>query len=324
MRKSKVLSLLMIGVLALGVLSGCSKEAPEKEEVESDNKVEDVAGNPVKIEHKLGETVLEDRPRKVIVFDYGILDAMEEMGLGDRVVGLPKKSVPEYLDKFKGEEYEDIGTLQEPNFELMYEMKPDLIIIGDRQADAYNEFEEIAPTLYVSIMDGEYMELFEKNMINLGKIFDIEDEAAEKIEEVKAEVGELHNLARERGGKSLFLMANDGELNVYGKGSRFGVLFNEFGVSPVDEEIDVSTHGQKITYEYIVENDPDFIFVMDRGQITGADTSAKDVMENELIETTKAYKNDKIVYLNSPIWYVASGGINSTKIMVEDIMNGLK
>ncbi len=40
-------------------------------------------------------------------------------------------------------------------------------------------------------------------------------------------------------------MANDGNLSVFGEGSRFGVLYKEFGIVPADENIESSTHGQK-------------------------------------------------------------------------------
>lgn len=308
----------ILSLLAVVLLVGCTtnkgkEDGPEAEEV----------GEAVVIEHKHGQIELDKIPERLVVFDYGILDALDGLGLSDRVIGLPKKSVPEYMDKYKGDDFEDVGTLQEPNFELIYELEPDLIIIADRQEKIFDEFQEIAPTLYISIMDGEYMDLFKENMGTLAKIFHKEDMVREKVEEIEAKIKELNELASEKGGEGLFLMANDGELSVYGPGSRFSIVYNEFGIKPVDDTIDESTHGDKITYEYIVEEDPEYIFVMDRGAIVGGDTTAKDVMENDLIKTSQAYKNDKIIYLTSPVWYVSSGGITSTGIMVDDILNNI-
>lgn len=313
----KIFSFLLIGILSLGILTGCSQE-DKGVSIDSEDK------NELVIKHELGESKLDSMPERVVVFDYGILDSMDELGLGDRVIGLAKKSLPDYLDKYKSDKYEDLGSLQEPNFEKIYELEPDLIIIGDRQAKLYKEFQEIAPTLPISVMNGEYMALLRKNLGYIGEIFDMEEEVNKKIATLEGDIEELNKLAKEKEGKALFIMANDGELNVYGRGSRFGVLFNEFGLSPVDENIDTSTHGQKVGYEYIIDKDPDYIFVMDRGQIAGGDTTAKDVMENDLMKTSKAYKNKRIIYLNSPVWYVASGGLESTAIMVEDVVNGLK
>lgn len=315
--KRKNILLVAISLLLVVLMVGCNSE-----EVVKDEEVKEEAS--LVIEHTLGKAELEEKPERVVVLDYGTLDALETLGLKDVVVGLPKGSLPDHLSTYEDEKYIDIGTLKEPNFEVIYELEPDLIIIGDRQASMYDEFEELSPTIYVSTREGgDYLELFESNMMDLGKIFDEEDKVEIEVEEVKEKIKEARELVEEKGGNGLFLMANDGELSVYGRGSRFNILYEEFGVTPVDESIESSTHGQKITYEYLVEKDPDYLFVMDRGDIVGGDTTAKNVMENDLVRSTKAYKEDNIIYLNSPIWYVGSGGIQATKLMAEDIIKGL-
>lgn len=114
-------------------------------------------------------------------------------------------------------------------------------------------------------------------------------------------------------------MANDGNLSVYGPGSRFGLIHDEFGFAPVDEGIQVANHGQSVSFEYILEKDPDYIFVIDRAAVTGGSVSARQMFENEIIKETLAYKKGNIIYLNSEIWYVASGGLSGTFTMIEDI-----
>src|SRR5690606_4947349 len=120
---------------------------------------------------------------------------------------------------------------------------------------------------------------------------------------IEEKIENLNNKAKEIGKNGLFLMANDGNLSVFGEGSRFGVLYKEFGITPADENIESSTHGQKISFEYIIEKDPDILYIMDRAAITGGEISAKQVLNNDLIKSTKAYSEDKIIYLDSPIWY---------------------
>ena len=38
----------------------------------------------------------------------------------------------------------------------------------------------------------------------------------------------------------------------------------------------------------------------------------------------KAYKNDKIVYLDSAAWYVVAGGLDSTQTMINNVKDALK
>ena len=112
-------------------------------------------------------------------------------------------------------------------------------------------------------------------------------------------------------------------MSAYGEGSRFGIIHKEFGFTPVDKEIQVSNHGQSITFEYILEKNPDYIFVIDRAATTGGSISVEQIFDNDIIKQTDAYKNGNIVYLASQVWYVASGGLTGTMIMIEDVSKGL-
>lgn len=324
MKNKKRIILLFLVVLTMIVSVACGNNMEEKTEETTNLETENIEESnfPITIKHELGETILESKPEKVIVFDYGVLDAMDK--IGEDIIGLPKKTVPDYLDKYKDDKYVDVGTLQEPNFEKIYELNPDLIIIAARQAKLYEEFVEIAPTVYISIDGANYLNSFKDNMKILGEIFQKEDIVQKEIENIEGKIQNINKKAKEVGKNGLFLMANDGNLSVFGEGSRFGVLYKEFGIVPADENIESSTHGQKISFEYIVEKNPDFLYVMDRAAITGGEISAKQILNNDLIKSTKAYKEDNIIYLDSPIWYVAAGGITATEKMIEDVLKSLE
>lgn len=307
MKKIKQLGLvIMIAVSALMIVAcGSTLQAQNLESIT--------------IKHELGETVLDRKPEKIIIFDYGVLDTLDK--IGEDIIGLPKKTIPEYLDKYKGEDYVDVGELKEPNFEKVYELKPDLIIISGRQADSYDEFTKIAPTVYLEIDGGDYINSFKNSMKIIGEIFEKEELLAQEVRNIEEAISNLNEEARSNGKNGLFIMANDGNLSAFGVGSRFGILHNEFGVTPVDESIAPSSHGDKISFEYIVEKDPDYIYVMDRAAIAGGDISAVQVMDNDLIKSTSAYKNNQIIYLDAHVWYVSSGGLTGTMKMVEEIQS---
>lgn len=315
MKKIKTLLLLLVVVISAFAFTACSADGDNVDE----EAIQD--GTSIVIEHELGTTTLEQKPERVVVFDYGILDAMDKMG--EDIVGLPKGQLPPYLDKYDSEEYIDVGTLKEANFETIYELQPDLIIISTRQAPSYEQFEEIAPTVVLTIDGGDYMNTFKSNMDVLGQIFGKEDILVGEMETIQTAIDELYEQASTNGKNALFIMANDGGLSAYGIGSRFGILYNEFALTPADPNIDASTHGQKITFEYIVETDPDYLFVMDRATIAGGETTAEQTLDNELIKSTKAYENGNITYLDPYIWYVSSGGLTGTMEMVEEVQAAL-
>ena len=65
---------------------------------------------------------------------------------------------------------------------------------------------------------------------------------------------------------------------------------------------------------------------MNRDRAIGTEGAqlAQEIMENELVMSTDAYKNGNIVYLEHPaVWYTAEGGITALDIMLQDLESTL-
>ena len=61
------------------------------------------------IKHELGESrEVTKNPEKVVVFDFGILDTLDELGI--EVAGLPQANVPSYLSKYEDAKYANLGA----------------------------------------------------------------------------------------------------------------------------------------------------------------------------------------------------------------------
>lgn len=317
----KKLSLFMVTALLVFVMAACGSNA-EKEEKSSDEPKKET--EEVTVKHELGETKVKKDPKKVVVFDFGALDTLDKLGV--EVTGLPKQSIPKYLSKYEGDKYENVGSLKEPDFEKVNELSPDLIIISGRQAELYDQFAEIAPTIYLGVDAADFMNSFEKNTKTLGEIFGKEDEVKTELAKVEDEISKLKEQASKENKNALVVLANDGKVSAYGPGSRFGVIHDVFGVTPVDKDIEVSSHGQSISFEYIVEKNPDYLFVVDRGAVVaeGGGSSAKQVIENDLVKNTKAYKDGHIVYLDPGYWYLSGGGLESVSAMVKEVQEAIK
>ena len=123
-------------------------------------------------------------------------------------------------------------------------------------------------------------------------------------------------------------LVTSGSFNVLGNDGRCSIIGREVGYENigVDAEIDTSTHGNEASFEFIVEKDPEYIFVLDRDaaiQTEGAQL-AQEVMENDLVKGTQAYQNGNIVYLAHPaVWYTAEGGITALDLMLQDLESEL-
>lgn len=284
---------------------------------------EETTAKELTIKHELGETKVKQNPEKVVVFDFGTLDTLQALGLSNNVAGLPKQSLPKYLNDFAADKYADLGGLKEPDFEKINEAAPDLNIISGRQSDSYDKFSDIAPTIYQGVDAKDYMKSFQTNVNTIASLFGKEDEAKKQLDAIDKQVADVKASVPE-GKTGLILLANDGKMSAYGPKSRFGLIHDVLGVTPADPNIEASTHGQSVSSEYIAEKNPDYIYVVDRGAAIGGESSAKSVVENELVKKTNAYKNDHIVYLNPEYWYLSGGGLESVAEMVKEVGDSLK
>lgn len=310
----KIILLSVLGILAIftaacGSTSGANEGDASTQET-------------VTVNHELGETDVAKNPEKVVVFDFGILDTLDKLGID--VTGVPKDAIPSYLEKYEGDDYENVGSLKEPDFDKLAQIDPDLIIISGRQASLHDQLTEIAPTIHLGVDATRYMESFKENMETVGTIFDKADEIEQELEAIDQSIADLQEKAESADINALIVLANDDKISAYGPSSRFGLIHDVFGVPAVDEGIEASTHGMNVSFEYVVEQDPEMLYVIDRGAVVGSESSAKQIVENELVEKTQAYQNDNIEYLDPDYWYLSGGGLVSVEEMINEISDSIE
>ncbi len=274
------------------------------------------------VEQPGGTVQVPQNPERVVVLHYGIADTMAELGIP--IAGLPKSTLPAYLAGLpESAQWQDIGNIMTPNLEKINELDPELIIISGRQAKLANDLNKLAATVNLDVDASNYMESFKKNQRAIGEIFGKEAEVEKELTDIDARIEEIRKKAAASGKKALIVLANEGKLSAYGKGSRFGIVHDVFGMSAADEGIEVSTHGQVVSNEYIKEKNPDYLFVIDRGGAINREALSKEKFANDLIKATDAYKNDRIVFLSPDIWYLSGGGLKSIKLMLSEMETAL-
>ncbi|RLQ86842.1 siderophore ABC transporter substrate-binding protein [Notoacmeibacter ruber] len=269
------------------------------------------------IDHAQGQTTLPAKPEKVLVYDLGVLDTLDALGVD--VTGVPTAFVPDYLKHYREPSYLKIGSLFEPDFEAVNAAEPDLIVVASRSAPQYEALSKLAPTIDLTIGADEYLEGVERNAALLGRIFDKEEKAGELIDELERSVTDVRRKAAEAG-NALVILANGGKLSAYGPGSRFGWLYRDLGFVPVVEDLDAATHGEAISFEFLLKTNPDWLFVIDRDSAIGqAGQSARKLMDNELVAAMSAAQNDRIVYADAVRWYLTNSGISAAQTIVENV-----
>lgn len=277
---------------------------------------EDANAQELTFVHSKGETSVKLNPSKVVVFDMGILDIMDALEI-DAELAAPVSSVPEYLSKYAN--VTNAGNIKEPDLEAIFSFEPDVIFISGRQSDYYDELNKIAPTVYVDLEAANYLEDFKKNVTNIGTLFGKTVEAEAKLQEIETRISEVKAVVDASNATGLIVLVNDGNLSAYGSGSRFGLIHDVLGVKQADANIEVSTHGQSASFEYIADINPDILFVVDRTAVVGGSTTVNETLNNELVNGTNAAKNNKIISLDPEAWYLAGGGLTSVLLMVNEV-----
>ncbi|UFT98279.1 siderophore ABC transporter substrate-binding protein [Radiobacillus kanasensis] len=309
--------LLLVSIFVAACGSDTSTSSDENSAEASEEKAKTIT-----VKHELGETEVPVNPEKVVVFDYSTLDTLDALGVD--VTAVPQDNLPDFLSKFESDEYENAGTLFEPDFEKLSEIDPDLIIIAGRTSEAYEDLQELAPTIMMSIDSAKFVDSFSSNVTLLGEIFGKEAEAEEQLTAIKDEINATKEKAEATGQNGLIILTNDGGVSAYGPGSRFGFLHDALGFAPADDTIEVSTHGQNVSFEYIAETNPDFLFVVDRNKVVGGEYSAEKTLDNELVNGTTAAQEEQIVYLNPDFWYLSGGGITSVSEMIKEVSSAIE
>lgn len=264
-------------------------------------------------------------PERIAVLDMASLDILDNLGMGDRVVGSASTSLEYLADYVDNEEVANLGTIKEADLEAVMECDPDVIFIGGRLASSYDALSEIAPVVFLST-DSELgvVKSVTKNAETIASMFGLEDEVSKKIEGFDERIEALKKTAE--GKTALVGMTTSGSFNLMGNDGRCSIVGREIGFENLTAAESTSTHGNEASFETVVEKNPDYIFVMDRDSAIGADgaQTAKEIVENELVMGTDAYKNGRIIYLEHPaVWYTAEGGITALNIMLSDLENAL-
>lgn len=309
----KILSHVLVVILAGGLLAGCTNKATG-EKNDSENRL-------IHVVDAYGNTIEVGSVEKAVVFDFGILDIMTYANI-EVELALPISSLPSYLSQYQAAQ--SAGSIKEPDMEAIFEFEPDVILISTRQASFYEELSKIAPTIFVDLQAASFMDDFKRNADIVGTLFDKQEIINKGIDEINALIDETKQLALSRNDKALIILTNDGSISAYGSGSRFGLVHDVIGLQQADENIAVSTHGQEASFEYISQVNPDLLFVIDRTQVVGGTTEGSSTLDNDLVNATKAAMNHKIIYLNPEAWYLSSGGVTSLKTMIAEVKQSIE
>ena len=267
----------------------------------------EVPAGSVKVQTAHGEAVVPQNPERVAVYDLGAVDTLSKLGV--KIGASVDAQRLAYLDAPLKDAVK-AGTLFEPNYEALNAYNPQLIVIGSRMAKdkVSSELAKLAPTIDMTAQTDNMKESAKARIDAYAKIFGKQAEG----DALKAEIDKTFadaKAAAQGKGKGLVILVNAGKLSAFGPDSRLGGwIHRDIGVPAADEAIKEGSHGQPVSFEYIKEKNPDWLFVLDRSAAIGEEgQAAREVLNNPLVAQSTAWKKGQVVYL-PPETYLAAGG----------------
>ena len=279
----------------------------------------DADGNPIQVN-------VPYNPQRVVVLDFATLDILDNLGLGDRIVGAPSITI-DYLSAYKDKDgITNVGSVKTPSLEDIMACEPDIIFMGGRMAEYYEDLKGITPAVVRLICDNPdgLVESVRSNAKAIGSIFGADEQVDAILASFDSRIAALAEFAQ--GKNAMVGMCTSGSFNVVGNDGRCSIIGNEIGFENLAGDVVTSTHGNEASFELVVQMDPDYIFVMDRDAAISSEGAqlAQEIMENELVMSTRCYQDGHLVILAHPaVWYTGEGGITALDYMLQDLESAL-
>ncbi|MBW4828352.1 MAG: ABC transporter substrate-binding protein [Clostridiaceae bacterium] len=304
----RFLSLFLATIMIFGI-TGCQKnvkpsDAPTKaEETASKNTDEKSSHYPVTIQtHNYdGEPVeitFEKAPEKVLAVYQNSIETLLALGLGDKIIaasGLDHDVKDEYKEDFNKIKY----YKERPTKEEVLGMKPDFILswssfFGEKHLGDVDFWHERGINTYMALnsgmLDEDSLEHEYQDILNIGKIFNVEDKANEIVDNMKAEIKKANDFAKDlEPVKTVILeVGSDNTYRIYGEDSIGGNIATQVGADLVAKE------NGTIGAEDLVKLNPEVIFTVYYGDEIDRDTALKEILENQGLSSISAIQNKRV------------------------------
>ena len=254
----------------------------------------DYAGNEI-------ETTYEKAPEKVICVYQGTIETMIALGLEDHVIasyGLDNPVKAEWEEGLSKMNYnEDVFA---PDKETVTMLEPDMIfswgsLFSDKNLGDMPEWIANGTNTYISTntragghdrtLENEYTDL-----INIGRIFNVEDKAQAIVDEMKNEISGVLEQTEGQQSPSVAVIEFLGDsISNYGSSSLGGNMVESLGGTLCQPE------GSSLGKEDLVALDPEVIFVVYMARTENVEAEMKAmVTEDPAFADLSAVKNGRV------------------------------
>ena len=320
-KMKKLTTLLLSAMLILGLVScGTSNQESSNENSNVQIQENNDSHYPVTIttynySKEPVEITFDKAPERVVAIYQNSIETLLALGLEDKIVaaaGLDHDVKDEYKDVFSKVNYLEDFT---PSKETIIMEKPDFIlswysIFDDKRLGDIDYWNENGINTYMSLNSGVVSERTIENeindILNLGKIFNVEDKAQALVDEITSTVAEVSSkVSSEEKQSAMVVEFYDEDIYTYGAKTLAGDMVTKLGAELLNPE------GGNIGAEDLIKLNPDCIFVsyMDMGDENIPVEEVNKVLENPAFASLSAVKNKRVYAI--PLGEMYSSGIRT-------------
>ncbi|MDD1501739.1 siderophore ABC transporter substrate-binding protein [Lysinibacillus sp. CNPSo 3705] len=316
MKKSmflKLVGIMAVLTLMLVACSDSSNKSNQGSKSNEDNGSKEVAKPAtVDITDAHGTVTVPVNPKNVVALDNRTFETLADWKI--ELAAVPKDVMPADSPYVTDESVQNIGNHREPNLEIIAAANPELVIVGQRFADYYEEIKKLVPNAVVIDLNVDVSEEAAtpgENLVNglknstiaLGQIFDKNEEAKQVVADFD-KVIENAKSAYNGKDKVMSVIVGGGDIGFSAphSGRVWGPMYEIFGWAPALEVADsTSDHkGDEVSVEAIAQSNPDWLFVLDRDAAISGEKDAvpaQDVIANApALQKTTAVSKKHIIY----------------------------
>ncbi len=230
----------------------------------------------------------EAQPRRIVSLTPSITEALFQLGAADDVVGVTTfcQRPAEATRKQK------IGTVMEPNIEMIVSLRPDLVLATETNPRRHIERLASLGLRVITLRPEKSFEDVCRNFALLGRVLGVEENASRIINQAKRQVANVKNRLKGVCPTKVFWELGSSPLVTAGKDTFADELVSLAG--GINIAHDAPTRYVRYSQEDVVRQDPEAIILITMGDVTTREAA---LWKN--YQHLKAVKNGRIYVIEA-------------------------
>ena len=211
---------------------------------------------PVAVEGTSGQVTIDERPERIVSLSPTATEDLFAIGAGEQVIAVDDQS------NFPPEAPATELSGFEPNVEAIAGFEPDLVVFATEPGDLGSSLEGLGITA-LQLDAAPTLEVAYEQVEQLGLATGHADQARALVDDMRSEIEGIVDAADPASGTSFYYELDDTFYSVTSK-TFIGQLFVLLGLENIADAAGKGSGGYpQLSAEYIIESDPDLIFLAD-------------------------------------------------------------